>query len=671
MLFLCAVFLVIFPVRDYDTFWHVANGRAMVNGLRIVNEEIFSYSANGTPFVNHNWLAQVIIYLFFVIAGFPGLVLFKVLLMSLIFWILYRVCRSLGADRLLSSFLCFWTILAGISRFTVRPQLFSYLGLVLLVHILFGYRSGALGRRVLCWLPPLMILWDVLHGSIYGLIFLGAFLAAESLKYLLGNRSFMVRQPPMKKGQFWTLWKWTGFTLLCMLINPYGLRTYSGFFVVVNNDFIINMTGEFMPPTFGEFWAFWALLVLVAGLLLVRIRRADLTHLAIILPFAYLALKYNRAVAVFALVAVPLVAVNICAILPYLTSQKFYRMGRNLAAGMMVVCCVILVGYLKFAESPGGMETGMRPGFGLNENYFPVGSERFIKEVGLTGNLFNTDRFGGYLSYFFYPDRKIFHYNHPSVFRDLYSYLHNPSSRQKWNHNYAILAKEAEIKMFQVEGWVPVYWEPTAMVMVRPTAENQEVIRRYRIRYFQPLLPSGQLQALMTNSNTAPAVIQEVAVYLTYRSDPRIAKIFGQTLASRSDILPPGRLLPLLQQVMQFNGNNPFIEAATGLAYYRQKQFVDAQKYFRLALESDGNLEFARINLAYLDLDLGQYQEAEKEFRKLLKRNPENADGIYGMGLTHLRQGNMDLAKENFRKYLELSPDGQMTESARNYLGQP
>ena len=61
-LLLCAVLLVAFPFFDFDIYWHLANGREMVTQGRIINEEIFSYTKAGTPFSNHEWLAQILLY---------------------------------------------------------------------------------------------------------------------------------------------------------------------------------------------------------------------------------------------------------------------------------------------------------------------------------------------------------------------------------------------------------------------------------------------------------------------------------------------------------------------------------------------------------------------------------------------------------------------------------
>ena len=58
--FLFVALLVFYRIQDADFFWHIANGKAMIELGRIVNEEIFSYTRPGVIFSNHEWLSQIL-----------------------------------------------------------------------------------------------------------------------------------------------------------------------------------------------------------------------------------------------------------------------------------------------------------------------------------------------------------------------------------------------------------------------------------------------------------------------------------------------------------------------------------------------------------------------------------------------------------------------------------
>ncbi len=102
LLFAAAALLLIFQVNNYDIYWHLANGRAMLGSGEIVNQEIFSYTKNGTEFTNHEWLAQVIFFLAYNALGGTGLIALKLGLLLLSLGLLYRTSGLLGANPLLT-----------------------------------------------------------------------------------------------------------------------------------------------------------------------------------------------------------------------------------------------------------------------------------------------------------------------------------------------------------------------------------------------------------------------------------------------------------------------------------------------------------------------------------------------------------------------------------------
>lgn len=672
LMFACAIILTIFPVRDFDTFWHVANGRAMVESGTVVQEEIFSYSANGTPFANHAWLAQIIMYLSYLAMGVSGLIIYKIVLTIGIIALVYRTCRWLEASSIFSGFACFWAIFAGISRYTARPQLFSYLELAALSLLLFGYTSGKLRHRSIIFLPFLLLIWDILHGAVYGLAFLAAFLVGESIKCFLVKRG---AQPSgvskVFNGRLGWLYLWALITIAAMLLSPYGIRTYDVFWNLFRegSDYIFNMTEEFRPTPIDGFMPFWGGLLVLVALLGLRFRNTNITHICVLVPFLYLALRYNRSVAVFCIVAAPILA--------RAATEVWAEYGQRISPRTRIVffwvnifLVLILTVGVKFGKfgSVSGEVSGYRWGFGLNQDYVPIGSVRFIEAVGLTGNMYNTDRYGGYLSFFLYPQRKIFHYNHPSIFKDLYSYLHNGAEREKWNHNYAIVAQAIELDMFLAEGWVPVYWEPTAIVLVRPAAQNRDIISQYGIQYFRPLMSSAKLRELARDASISPVLLREMAAYLAYREDPRVASLLGQLLVSPSISFPRNWILPYLQLATKYNYENKFIRGGLGYAYYLNKDLPEARKHFEAALALDPSLTPVRLNLAYLKLDAGETVAAEENFLQVLEREPVNVNGIYGLALSFYRQRQFQRAKKYFNKYLEIVPNGTWSGEARTFL---
>ena len=58
---------------DTDMWWHLKAGEQTLQTGRPLLVDIFSFTRMGVAWVNHSWLAQVILYALYHAAGFTGL----------------------------------------------------------------------------------------------------------------------------------------------------------------------------------------------------------------------------------------------------------------------------------------------------------------------------------------------------------------------------------------------------------------------------------------------------------------------------------------------------------------------------------------------------------------------------------------------------------------------
>ena len=660
LLFAAIALLLVFPIQDYDTFWHLANGRAMVDGGRIVNEEIFSFTAAGKPFSNHEWLAQTILFLSYNSLGSAGLIGLKILIALTVILILHRTMLGNGCGRIESALLCFLAVYAALFRYTERPQLFSFLGIALLGLIFHGFRTGRYNEKILRWLPCILVMWDFLHGAVYGLAYLGAYLAGESVAFLLNRQWPGVTA--LSGARLRHLWTWTGITLAAMLINPYGPRSYDIFLQFTGKNTMVSMTGEFLPTPLKGYIPFWALFALTSATLLFTLRRSGPALAITLLPFAYLSVRYTRGIEAFNLVALPIIAALAGPWLSRLTSAKG-KTGRILL-WILVAIALTFTGHYKFLKPAHLFSFGG----GISDTTFPVGSVNFIKETGLTGNLYNTDRFGGYLAWFITPERKIFHYNQHVMFNALERYVHDPATRSQWNINYAIITREDELGMFTRDGFVPVYWEPTGMVMIRDREQNRPLIERYRITTFKPLYTDARLRTIAANPASYARLIREMADYLSFRNDRRLADLFGDLILRPAQDLTPADRLRLLASAEGHNMDNAALTAAHGILLYEIRDLTNARVKLTAALQLDDKLAVARLNLGYVEYDLGQFRPAADQFAQVIKADDKNALAHYGLALAGFRLGDAALARSHGETYLRLAPDGPWADKVRQLI---
>ncbi|MDZ4184065.1 MAG: tetratricopeptide repeat protein [Desulfuromonadales bacterium] len=668
---LCAVaalYALTFPLQDPDTFWHLAYGRAMVNEGRFINHEIFSYTAAGKYLDSHSQLAQVALYLLWSGGTATALLGFKLFVGLVTFLLVMRTAQLFAVARSSAAIVALLVILAGLSRFVERPELFSILLQALLLLILFGYGRGVYGVRVLWSLPVLLVTWDYLHGALFGLIILLTFMAGETVKTCLVPRfrflaGWCADSQPLERLQ--RLWCWGGITLVAMFLHPNGLLNYSVFWKIASDGAEFVMYGEWMPTQFiPQFFWFWLFVGIVLFWSLFCYRRLDLTAALLVIPFLYLGLKYNRGTLALALAAVPLLAHCLSSVAKR-TEVIRWRQGAILA-----ITVVVLLAVPAYKEVYG--PDIFRFGSGLNENAFPVGSTRFIADVDLPGNMFNSDGVGGYLAFFLGPQRKIFNYNQPGVFTALTDYVHKPESRSRWDIRYALVNDAKGYTMFLREGFVPVYREANAMVLLKPTAEQAAFIEKYRIRYFEPLKSVETLQALSQKPWAAVRLCEEIATYLTYRRDEKMAHLLATLLKpGHPDVqVDISQRRTWLEAARRENQENLALLQTLGIVAYHQKDLAQAEVFFDQVLSKEPDNIEVLLNRGYIDYDRKDYRKAAERFAKAVKLSPAGPEPHYALGLTAMRLGENALMQKHFEKFLQLAPNGSFADIARKYLSE-
>ncbi len=542
--------IVSYPLFDYDLYWHLANGRDMLAQRHLVNSEIFSYTRAGTPFSNHEWLAQILLFRIYQLWGGIGLNVFKVLMALLTAALVYRTCRSLGAHPGIASFLTLTTVLVCINRFNVRPELFSLVNLALLGYILHGYLYRRVSKRALYFIPVIMVLWDWLHGAVYGAALLSALVAGENIKHWLALRRH-ARSPTSDLLPHLNFW--IAVTAAAMLLNPYGLLSYDIFIEFFRDNPLVQRVGEFLPPTWEHNAPYWIFLGVTGVVVAASYKRWDITHLAALLPFAALSLRYERATAIFALVAAPVLAV----LLPKLSAElATRRFGPPLRAALALCASIALASYVVYVKLDKNLQLAF--GFRVVENGLPVGSARFIQDVGLSGNMYNPGHFGGYLAFVLAPQYKIFQYNHHTVFGDTLRFMDHPEELNQWNINYAVVTFANEIELlFPPAHWAPLYHENGASLVIRRTPENAAVIRDYETVYYQPFrYLFDDFRRLATDPRVYPRLMHEMGTYLAYRRDLRVSDLFAELLMSSGNLLPVEQRTLLIERALRFNSGN-------------------------------------------------------------------------------------------------------------------
>src|SRR3989304_2085413 len=162
-------------VGDPDVWWHMRNAQYLIENLKLPNSDVYSYTVAGTPWINHQWLAEIPYYLAYRVGGLLGIyVLYLALVEGILLGLFYLAYKTSGNVK--GAFLvgCFSVLLAAVS-FGPRTLLFGYVYLLALLLLLHRYRST--GKGPLWILPFLFCGWVNTHGSwLFGMIVLAIFI---------------------------------------------------------------------------------------------------------------------------------------------------------------------------------------------------------------------------------------------------------------------------------------------------------------------------------------------------------------------------------------------------------------------------------------------------------------------------------------------------------------
>jgi hypothetical protein len=496
-------------IHDLDFWWHLQAGHLIAITHSIPHIDVFSYTAFGHEYIDHEWLFQLILYATYSAFGPLGIALLDSLLVAITMSIvaLYVVGRGVGAVA--AAGLVGLAIGAGISRVCERPELFSILFTVLTFIVADVYRRSG-NWRVLIALPLLCALWSNIHAAVVvGLVVQTIFIGALIVK----------RTSPLLP-----MFAATAASVAACGANPFGYRVLSVPFEltrIIESGTVNNQEWQRATPANSAF-LFLALLIVL--LLLSRWwREVDLAALGVALFLGYLSLKYVRNSLLFS------------TMMPLLVAPQVARLSRLWRAALM------LTGALTFAI----VVTVWFPferGIG-ESSYFPDRMCRYVVAHDLRGNMLNSYGFGGYFIWRLFPQRRVFIDGRNEVYAPLLARLtKSVSDSRAWSAllrdyriEYALLnyvdqldrvttidrSGQASVgyapissTRFPRSQWALVYWDDAGMVLVRRRGVNAALAATE----YAHLFPEGrdyQRQLVIEAGLDRQAVIAELRRKLT------------------------------------------------------------------------------------------------------------------------------------------------------------
>jgi len=394
------------PAVDSDTWWHLRSGAWMVEHGQILTHDEFSHTRLGQPWINHSWLAEILLFLVWRWFSYAGLNLLTAFWVLVAFGLIYWQCEG---NAYLKAFTLVLAAAASAVYWAARPQMISFVFAAVFLHILYLFRWR--GKNFLWLLPPLMALWVNVHGGFA----IGFILLLITLIGQIASNMFKQSGPGVVG---WSGIGWlAGAGLLCAAVvplNPFGVTMYLYPLRTISIGALKDFIQEWQSPNFhqpGMQLFIWLLLATLAAISFSR-RRIDLTDFAWLSGLVYLSFLAARNIPLFALVAPPVLTRHATAVLEDLktTQPHLTRWMTPTPPGRgYTLLNWALLGLILVAASVKVVDSSLLT---TNQKFvaktLPVAAAHFIAQAHPAGPMFNSYNWGGYFAWTLYPDYPVY-----------------------------------------------------------------------------------------------------------------------------------------------------------------------------------------------------------------------------------------------------------------------
>ena len=408
---LTAGYFVFYPLTDPDIFWHLASGREILSGRQLLFSDPFSFSLPNASWIDLHWFYQISVYLAYKTGGYYNLLIFNSIILFVSFTIMTHAVSNKKSKEILSSLLFCIFIFQLRYLLPVRPIVFTLLYMSVFIYMLERF-CGSGKLKYLFFLLPAQVLWV----NCQGLFMIGpaicfAYLAGEGIHYLLRKYKIEVfRYATALKGKDLLFLCCMSFIVIAVsALNPYFFKSFLLSFklfgrilpdtanvystMIPENIPLLKMIGT---SSASYVYTFFGISVIVVIFSIINSEWLKISHVLLILMFMVLSYMAQRNLILYAFSVIPFIVWN-------LDKCRFLNQKRFLfRTSEFLLCIVVLIMVWKHSSYAFAGKDGVAP------FTFPTESAKYLKINKIEGNVFNADRYGGYLIWKLFPEEKVF-----------------------------------------------------------------------------------------------------------------------------------------------------------------------------------------------------------------------------------------------------------------------
>jgi hypothetical protein len=578
-----------------DGWHHLFVGRWIALNRTIPKLDSWTFTSFGLPWIPHEWLYQLSMFLTFKAGGFPGLAALKISLAAMALFFLAMTARAMGSRMAIVLPLIVLTGAGASYRFLDRPHMATFALTALTLYILESWclrrvnRSPAeiedsfagqgflvvrpqIGGRL--WLlTPIYWVWANCHaGVVYGWMLLGIYgtLVLFRSRHLLSTYLAAVAA-----------------ALTATLAGPNGINTLLYPYITLSKLKTAGLAiTEFRTSHFDDPLLWLTGCIVLVFIVLASLKKVPVYQLLLILFVGFLALRWPREQAYLFLVAMPFVATH--------TTRLFTRIHsyQKLPQAALITCTCLWIACISWTAN-----RLPKIDWNLGNVYDsqPKRALEFAEQNQLPKNVLTVFRFSG-ITEWLMPQHKVFYdsrfdlfpvsvlksskiimtaqpgyaealrqYNCEWLFLD---YTDTPQyhGNRKLDLNLTLAAK-----LFKHPDWTLIYWDDLSLIYLRADLAKSQYPTLRSWKYVNPVLRGADLPA---KGETLSQAISELQAHES----------------ANPGCLRNKRLL--------------------GLAFLRDRQTSQAAERFRQTLQSERHESQDYYNLAYALDELGVQAEA-------------------------------------------------------------
>jgi hypothetical protein len=589
-----------------DLGWQLATARWIVQHHEIPSTDVFSYTAQGQPWV-YPVGSGLIFYGAYLLGGY-----------ALLSWLQAAACAGTVAllawrGSVVSAVLAILAVPMIAIRTGARADMFSVVLFAAFLRLL--WQQHQTGRARLWLLPILMIAWVNLHlGFVAGLGLVAAYVLVEALDMVWRDRRDAAAERLRR------CWPWLIVTGVATLVNPWGWGIFTAVSRQTNAmDTLTLWTSEWGSAPLN--WttmslglslrnptgAFYVMFLIAVVAVVVALLRREFGAAALVSAAAAIALRHIRFEALFAIMTVVVAGAVLASAFAGLSQKgearvRSIRWSTGLTIGValfaVIFACVRsadLVSdrrYLASGDELGSFGTGL-------SWWFPERAAAFIERENIPGQIFNSYNDGGYFTwrlgtkYLDYIDGRTIPFGPKLIERNVILMKSLPDS-SAWqreaqdrgiNSIFVPLGRNNGLRLFPVlrqfcasDTWRPVYLDEVSAVFVRRTPESGGLIERLQIECATTPLP-----AVVPQGNSTQAFNRWANAAAVLRALGRDSEAFEAT-----------------KRALAIFPDSAFVHFLRGNLLEQASNFGEAEKEYLLSVKLEPNgTTWSRLGAIY------------------------------------------------------------------------